>query len=93
VIFPEETRSRDGHLLPFKTGGIVLAIQAGADIIPVGIRGAYDVRCRGSWLVRPGKIRVHYGAKIACSEFDLRDRKELVQAVRERVADLSGQSA
>ena len=90
VIFPEETRSRDGNLLPFKTGGVVLAIQAEADIVPVGIRGAYDVRRRGSWLVRPGRIDVHYGARIASQDFDLKNRKKLVRSVRREVADLSG---
>ncbi|MEM7140874.1 MAG: lysophospholipid acyltransferase family protein [Actinomycetota bacterium] len=38
-IYPEGTRSRDGHLHRGKTGVARLALRTGAPIIPVGIRG------------------------------------------------------
>ena len=39
VIFPEGTRTRDGRLGAFKKGGFHLAMDSGADIVPVAIRG------------------------------------------------------
>ena len=39
LIFPEGTRSRTGEMLPFKKGGFVMAIKAGAPIVPVAISG------------------------------------------------------
>ena len=43
VIFPEGTRTRDGRLGAFKKGGFHLAMESGADIVPVAIRGSRDV--------------------------------------------------
>ena len=38
MIFPEGTRTRDGRLGAFKKGGFHLAIDSGADIVPVAIQ-------------------------------------------------------
>jgi 1-acyl-sn-glycerol-3-phosphate acyltransferase len=42
-ISPEGTRSKTGELLAFKKGGFVLAMEAGATILPVSLRGTRDV--------------------------------------------------
>jgi 1-acyl-sn-glycerol-3-phosphate acyltransferase len=45
VVFPEGTRSKTGARLPLKTGGLRMALMAGARIIPVHInnsRAAYE---------------------------------------------------
>ena len=39
-VFPEGTRSRDGKMLPFKSGVCFIASQAPCTIVPMGIR--YD---------------------------------------------------
>ena len=39
LIFPEGTRSRTGQLLPFKKGGLIMAIEAQAPVVPVAISG------------------------------------------------------
>jgi 1-acyl-sn-glycerol-3-phosphate acyltransferase len=37
LFFPEGTRSHDGGLLPFKKGAFVIAMKAGAPIVPVSV--------------------------------------------------------
>lgn len=43
VIYPEGTRSRSGRMLVPKPGFVKLALKAGVSIIPVAMRGTYDV--------------------------------------------------
>ncbi len=64
MIFPEETRSADGRLLPFKRGGMVLAQRTGFPIVPVGIEGTHRVKPKGSYHVNPGVVTVRYGRPI-----------------------------
>lgn len=40
-IFPEGTRSRNGHMLPLLSGASMLAFKSGCDVVPVYIDGNY----------------------------------------------------
>lgn len=40
-IFPEGTRSRDGHMLPLLGGASMIALKGGCDVVPVYIDGNY----------------------------------------------------
>jgi 1-acyl-sn-glycerol-3-phosphate acyltransferase len=64
VIFPEGTRSPDGLLMPFKMGGILIAIKAGCPIVPVAISGSHKVLPKGSIRVHPGRIRITFGLPV-----------------------------
>jgi 1-acyl-sn-glycerol-3-phosphate acyltransferase len=56
VMFPEGTRTKDGHLLPFKRGGFMLAVRAGVPVVPATING--------SGRVNPGGLIRLYGGGI-----------------------------
>ena len=58
VMFPEGTRSRDGHLLPFKRGGFMLAVRAGVPVIPVTINGSGRVNPGGVIKLYSGNITI-----------------------------------
>ncbi len=61
VIFPEAEREKsDGKLLKFKTGAVKLAIETGAQILPVTIRGANNVWAADMNLPKAAKIKVHF---------------------------------
>lgn len=66
LVFPEGTRSKDGHLRPFKKGAIHLANAASAPIVPMHISGTWDRLPPGRFLIGPSQlpIRVRIGAPL-----------------------------
>lgn len=90
-VAPEGTRSRTGELLPFKKGAFMLALQTGATIVPVGIRGAYDVLpAKTSKFCLDRHVEVHVGAPIDASQYKKQDRDRLLQEVEARIRSLAG---
>lgn len=89
VLFPEGTRSASGELKPFKKGAFMLALQTGAEIVPVGVLGTREIMPKGSWLVRTGRtIRLRIGEPIPVTGLTMESRDELAARARAAVADL-----
>lgn len=88
LIFPEGTRSRTGELLPFKTGGFIMAIKAQAPIVPVAIRGGRAAMMKGSPWVHPVDIDIVVGDPIPTAGLTLNDRTALIERVRNEVGRL-----
>ena len=86
ITFPEGTRSRDGHLGPFKKGAFIMAIKAQAPIIPVTIIGSAAIQPPGSYAICPGRIRVIFHDPIPTEGMDLEDRNQLIERTREAIA-------
>ena len=59
VVCPEGTRGPSYALRPFKKGPFVLAIAAGAPVVPVVVYGTREVMPKGSFRVRAGTAHVH----------------------------------
>lgn len=88
ILFPEGTRSPDGHLLPFKKGAFVLAIQTGVPVLPVGISGSRAVMAKGSFRIQPGEIRVRVGEPIPVEGLTTADRDQLLSRARSEILAL-----
>ncbi|WP_344759943.1 lysophospholipid acyltransferase family protein [Luteimonas lutimaris] len=87
-IFPEGTRSRSGKVAEFKGGAFQAAIDAGVGVVPVAIEGSGAVLYpEGFFRVRPGTIRVRFGAALATRDADGRpvERQALANAARAQV--------
>jgi 1-acyl-sn-glycerol-3-phosphate acyltransferase len=61
VIFPEGRLSVTGAIGSFRKGAGVLAIDAGAPIVPAYIEGMYEVLPRFRRRPRPGSVTVTFG--------------------------------
>jgi 1-acyl-sn-glycerol-3-phosphate acyltransferase len=69
VIFPEGTRSSDGNLLPFKRGGLLLAVRTQTPIVPVTISGSRAILPKGDWRLRGGQIEVTVGTPVSVENY------------------------
>jgi 1-acyl-sn-glycerol-3-phosphate acyltransferase len=69
AVFPEGTRSPDGRLQEFKSGAFRIAIKAGVPIVPVAIRGAFELLPKTSLAPMPGPIDVVIGEPIETTEY------------------------
>jgi len=88
-VAPEGTRSRDGSLGKFKKGGIVLAIETGATIIPVGIVGSEKILPAGSLNFNLGQhVVVNIGRPIDASKYTMKQKDMLLKDVRASIEGL-----
>jgi 1-acyl-sn-glycerol-3-phosphate acyltransferase len=62
LVYPEGTRSWDGHVIGnVQAGAGFIARQSGAVIVPVASWGSERVIPRGSWMPRPADIELRIG--------------------------------
>jgi 1-acyl-sn-glycerol-3-phosphate acyltransferase len=87
LVFAEGTRSPDGRLRPFKRGAALMAIHAGAPIVPVAIAGTPQIMPKGDWWLHPGEVTVRFCAAIDASQYTIDRRSELIARVETAVAD------
>jgi 1-acyl-sn-glycerol-3-phosphate acyltransferase len=92
LVFPEGTRSRTGLLQPFKTGPFVLALEAGAPVVPAYVAGTFGILPKGSIRVRPHAVQVVFGAAIPTAGLTLEHREAVRDRVRAAVAQLRAAS-
>ena len=59
LVFPEGTRTLTGELGTFQKGAFSLARYFKLDILPLVIRGAYQILPKGRGIFRPGTITLH----------------------------------
>jgi 1-acyl-sn-glycerol-3-phosphate acyltransferase len=85
IIFPEGTRSPDGSLREFKSGGFHLAIEAGVPIVPIAVSGSRRISPKGSLRIHSGTVRVRYGEPIPTEGLCADDRVLLKGRVREAI--------
>ena len=86
VVFPEGTRGPEYALRPFKKGPFVLAIAAGAPIVPTLIHGTIEVLPRHSLWLRAGRVDVHLLEPVPTAGLTYDARDALAWQVYERLA-------
>ncbi len=91
LLFPEETRTNDGRLLPFQRGGFLLAIRSRFPILPVGLEGPRLAMPPYDWKVRPfSTITVRIGKPIPTEDRSMKERQALMDETRCMIDRLRG---
>ena len=86
IVFPEGTRSPEGHLRRFKSGPFHLAVEAQVPIIPVTVSGSQHITPKGPLRVQAGRVKIVYGKPIPTRGVAIADRKLLAARVRDAIA-------
>jgi fatty-acyl-CoA synthase len=84
LVFPEGTFVAASGLRPFRLGAFKTAVETGVPVVPLALRGARRVLRDGTWLPRPGHVRVWVGAPLRPEGSDWR----AVVDLRDRAADV-----
>ncbi len=85
VVFPEGTRGREYPIRPLKKGPFVLAIKAGAPIVPVVVYGTIEILPKGKLLMHPGIIDVYVLDQVSTTGLDYADRDTLAHTVHDNM--------
>ena len=85
IVFPEGTRTEDGHIGRFKKGAFVLALKTGVPIVPVAIAGSFGAASKNRWHVEPGEIRVRILEPIVTDDLEYADRNALVARTQDAI--------
>ena len=92
LIFPEGTRSLDCNLGPFRRGGFFLALESGAPIVPVTIRGTRELMPKGQKFARRGKVEVVFHEPIPTAGVTTEAMAGLMERVKTAILISEGSS-
>ena len=88
LILPEGTRTRTGGLEKFSRAPFVFSQDAACPLVPMALVGAYEVKTRNSWLIRPGTVTLRIGAPLDPEQVKSPDSKTLRDGVRARLEEM-----
>ena len=88
LLFPEGSRTKDGQIKQFKSGGLSLGIETKSPIAPVAIIGTFDSLKKGSKSFINNLLIIKVGNPIDTKGYSKKDRKILANIVCDRVKEL-----
>ena len=86
LLFPEGHRSRNGELLPFKSGSFYIAILAGVPIVPITLNGTSHVLKPDTYHVRSGRTEMIVHPAIDTRGLTVKEADKLCEQVRKVIA-------
>jgi len=85
LVFPEGTRSRDGRVQNFKRGVFMMALEAGAPIVPISISDSRKIMRKGNSAIHPGTVRITVHAPVATQGCTAEDQPRIINEVRRAI--------
>ena len=90
IMFPEGTRTRDGSLLPVRSGVGLLVIKSEAPVVPVRVWGTLRAYGRDVPIPKPVRVAVKYGKPMHFRELRAEAKtcaKDRLKEIYQQVAD------
>ena len=91
LIFPEGSRTNDGKVNQFKTGGLSIGISTKISIVPVAIEGTFESLSKHSKKFVNKLLTINIGSPVDTRKFSLDDRKDLAIIVNGEVKKLKNE--
>ncbi len=91
LIFPEGSRTNDGKVNQFKTGGLSIGISTKISIVPVAIDGTFESLSKHSKKFVNKLLTINIGSPVDTREYSLDDRKDLAIIVNSEVKKLKNE--
>jgi 1-acyl-sn-glycerol-3-phosphate acyltransferase len=88
LIFPEGSRTNDGKVNQFKTGGLSIGISTKISIVPVAIEGTFESLSKHSKKFVNKLLTINIGSPVDTRKYSLDDRKDLAIIVNSEVKKL-----
>ena len=83
TVFPEGTRSSDGRMRAMKKGPFYLAEESGVPVIPVTIRGSFELWPKHRFVMHSGPVVLTYHPPISYAQAG--SREALMSAVKNSI--------
>ena len=91
LIFPEGSRTDDGNVNKFKTGGLSIGISTKISIVPVAIDGTFESLSKHSKKFVNKLLTINIGLPVDTRKYSLDDRKNLAIIVNSEVKKLKNE--
>ena len=91
LIFPEGSRTNDGRVNQFKTGGLSVGISTKISIVPIAIDGTFESLSKNSKKFVKKLLTINIGSPIDTRKYSLDDRKDLANFVNTEVKKLKNE--
>lgn len=88
IVLPEGHRTLDGNLKPFKKLPFHLAKRSESAIIPMGLSGLFSLKRKGSWIIKPGPVRINFGKPIPVEMIRSKSVEELRDYTKKAISSL-----
>lgn len=84
LVFPEGTRSEDGKVGKFKNGGFKVAVDSKAKIIPITLKGTFDIQNKKSIkMFKNKKVKLIIGKTIDTKDYTRDELKNIHNITKE----------
>jgi 1-acyl-sn-glycerol-3-phosphate acyltransferase len=84
-VFPEGRRTIDGELQPFLSGAAYLAIRAQVPLIPMALRGVYELLPIHARHFFPGELKLNVGMPLETKGMSLRQIDDLTTQLNKAI--------
>ena len=92
LVFPEGGRSQACRLQRFKEGAAYLGIKSGVPLVPICLKGTFEILPMGSIIVRGGPVTLEISDPIPTENLTSRDRAAINKLLYERIAGMAGET-